>query len=56
MLPDLMCAEPAVRIDVHALRTALVFTFAAGGAPEVFDELIQKLSHTEANAGQPKAA
>jgi DNA mismatch repair protein MutS2 len=40
MLPDLMCAEPAVRVDVHALRTALVFAFAAGGAPEVFDDVI----------------
>jgi DNA mismatch repair protein MutS2 len=40
MLPDLMCAEPAVRVDVPALRTALVFAFAAGGTPEVFDDLI----------------
>jgi DNA mismatch repair protein MutS2 len=39
-VPDLLCAEPAVRVDVSALRTALVFAFAAGGAPEVFDEVI----------------
>ena len=39
-VPDLLCAEPAVRVEVSALRTALVFAFAAGGAPEVFDELI----------------
>jgi len=39
-VPDLLCAEPAVRVDVPALRTALVFAFAAGGAPEVFDEVI----------------
>jgi DNA mismatch repair protein MutS2 len=39
-VPDLLCAEPAVRVDVSALRTALVFGFAAGGAPEVFDEVI----------------
>jgi len=39
-VPDLLCAEPAVRVEVSALRTALVFAFAAGGAPEVFDEAI----------------
>ncbi len=39
-VPDLMSAEPAVRVDVSALRTALVFAFAAGGAPDVFDEVI----------------
>jgi DNA mismatch repair protein MutS2 len=38
--PDLLCAEPAVRVDLSALRTALVFAFAAGGAPEAFDEAI----------------
>jgi DNA mismatch repair protein MutS2 len=35
-----MCADAAVRVEVPALRTALVFAFAAGGAPEVFDEVI----------------
>jgi DNA mismatch repair protein MutS2 len=35
-----MCAEPAVRVNVQALRTALVFAFAAGGTPEVFDDLV----------------
>jgi DNA mismatch repair protein MutS2 len=39
-VPDLLCAEPAVRVDLAALRTALVFAFAAGGAPEVFDDAI----------------
>ncbi|HEY3819705.1 MAG TPA: DNA mismatch repair protein [Polyangiaceae bacterium] len=39
-VPDLLCAEPAVRVEVPALRTALVFAFAAGGAPDVFDEVI----------------
>jgi len=29
-----------VRIDVEALRTALVFAFAAGATPEVFDDVI----------------
>jgi DNA mismatch repair protein MutS2 len=38
--PDLLCAEPAVRVDMSVLRTALVFAFAAGGAPEAFDEAI----------------
>jgi DNA mismatch repair protein MutS2 len=36
----LLSAEPAVRVDVAALRTALVFAFAAGGAPEAFDDAI----------------
>ncbi|MGD0528614.1 MAG: DNA mismatch repair protein [Polyangiaceae bacterium] len=39
-VPDLLCAEAAVRVELPALRTALVFAFAAGGAPEVFDEVI----------------
>jgi DNA mismatch repair protein MutS2 len=38
--PDLLGAEPEARIDVGALRTALVFAFAAGGAPDVFDAAI----------------
>jgi DNA mismatch repair protein MutS2 len=38
--PDLLCAEPAVRVDVDSLRQALVFAFAAGGSTESFDEAI----------------
>jgi DNA mismatch repair protein MutS2 len=38
--PDLLGAEPEARIDVGALRTALVFAFAAGGAPDAFDAVI----------------
>jgi DNA mismatch repair protein MutS2 len=40
MLPDLMCAEPAERVNVPALRTALVFAFAVGGTLEAFDDLV----------------
>ena len=38
--PDLLCATPSVRVDLRALRKALVFAFAAGGAPEAFDDAI----------------
>lgn len=38
--PDLLGAEPAVRVDLRALGTALVFSFAAGGAPEAFDDAV----------------
>ena len=38
--PDLLAAEPAARIDVRAVRTALVFAFAAGEPQEVFDEAV----------------
>jgi DNA mismatch repair protein MutS2 len=40
MVPDILSADPAVRVDVRALRTALVFAFAAGGTVEVFDDVI----------------
>src|SRR5579859_5737591 len=36
--PDLLAAEAAVRVDLKSLATALVFAFAAGGAPEHFDD------------------
>jgi DNA mismatch repair protein MutS2 len=39
-VPDLLCAEPRVRVDLGALRQALVFAFAAGGARETFDEVV----------------
>ncbi|MBV9948010.1 MAG: DNA mismatch repair protein [Myxococcales bacterium] len=40
--PDLLTAEPAVRVDLHALRQSLVFAFAAGGSFETFDDAIAK--------------
>ncbi len=43
-VPDLMCADAAVRVDVAALRQALVFAFAAGGAMDAFDDAINKAS------------
>lgn len=39
-VPDLLCAEAAVRIDMVAARQALVFAFAAGAPPETFDEIL----------------
>lgn len=39
-VPDLLAAEAAARIDVGALRTTLVFAFAAGGAADAFDAAI----------------
>jgi DNA mismatch repair protein MutS2 len=39
-IPDLLGAEPAVRVDVGALKQALVFSFAAGGSQDVFDEAV----------------
>ncbi|HEY8038792.1 MAG TPA: DNA mismatch repair protein, partial [Polyangiaceae bacterium] len=39
-IPDLLSADAAARADVFALKQALVFSFAAGGPPEVFDEAI----------------
>jgi DNA mismatch repair protein MutS2 len=38
--PDLLAAEAAVRVDLKSLATALVFAFAAGGAPEHFDDAV----------------
>lgn len=39
-LPDLLSAEPSVRVDLPALRQLLVFAFATGASPEAFDEAI----------------
>ncbi len=39
-IPDLLAAEPTVRVDSVALRQAIVFAFAAGGAQEAFDDLV----------------
>ncbi|MDP9151070.1 MAG: DNA mismatch repair protein [Myxococcota bacterium] len=38
--PDLLCADARVRIDLTALRQALVFAFAAGGNVDAFDEAV----------------
>lgn len=43
-VPDLLCAEGAVRVNVAALRQTLVFAFAAGGAMDAFDDAINKAS------------
>jgi DNA mismatch repair protein MutS2 len=41
-VPDLLCADPAVRIDVVSLTQTLVFAFAAGGATEAFDDAVAR--------------
>ncbi len=38
--PDLLRADAGVRIDLAAMRQALVFSFAAGGSVGAFDEAI----------------
>jgi len=43
-VPDLLCADARVRIDVAALRQALVFAFAAGGSQQAFDDLLAAAS------------
>jgi DNA mismatch repair protein MutS2 len=39
-VPDLVCAEPAVRIDLAVIRQVLVFAFATGSSQEVFDGVL----------------
>jgi len=43
-VPDLLCADAAVRVNVAALRQTLVFAFAAGGAMDAFDDAVNKAS------------
>jgi DNA mismatch repair protein MutS2 len=40
--PDLMCADARLRLDRVAIREALVFSFAAGGSAEIFDDIVAK--------------
>jgi DNA mismatch repair protein MutS2 len=39
-VPDLLCADASVRLDASAMRQALVFSFAAGGPQEAFDDVL----------------
>jgi DNA mismatch repair protein MutS2 len=39
-IPDLLSADPMVRVDLAELRQILVFAFATGGAIESFDQAI----------------
>ena len=39
-IPDLLAHAASARVDLRVLRQALVFTFAAGGAQEVFDDVV----------------
>jgi DNA mismatch repair protein MutS2 len=39
-VPDLLSAEPTVRIDLASLRQTLVFAFATGGSVEAFDHIL----------------
>lgn len=43
-IPDLLCADPRVRVDVAALRQTLVFGFAAGASLEAFDAVLAEAS------------
>jgi DNA mismatch repair protein MutS2 len=43
-VPDLLCAEPTVRIDLAELRQTLVFAFAMGGSVESFAEAVSSAS------------
>src|ERR1700738_2255295 len=54
--PDLLCADPAVRVDAAALRQTLVFAFAAGTAVEVFDEAIARASLPPSSWGRANFA
>lgn len=40
-IPDLLCADARVRVDVSALRQALVFAFAAGGLDDAIEQAIE---------------
>jgi DNA mismatch repair protein MutS2 len=43
-VPDLLSAEPTVRIDLSELRQTLVFAFATGGSIETFDQAVSSAS------------
>jgi DNA mismatch repair protein MutS2 len=43
-IPDLLSARPARRIDLAAMRQVLVFSFAAGGTFDAFDDAIANAS------------
>jgi DNA mismatch repair protein MutS2 len=39
-IPDLLCADPRLRVSAAALRQALVFAFAAGAPQAAFDDVV----------------
>jgi DNA mismatch repair protein MutS2 len=41
-IPDLLCEAPAVRVDLEALRQALVFGFAVGTTSDAFDGVLAR--------------
>jgi DNA mismatch repair protein MutS2 len=41
-VPDLVCADPAVRVDLGVIRQILVFAFATGASQEAFDGVLAK--------------
>jgi len=43
-IPDLLSADPRVRVDLATLRQALVFAFASSGSPDVFDDVTARAS------------
>ncbi|HEV3189861.1 MAG TPA: DNA mismatch repair protein, partial [Polyangiaceae bacterium] len=48
-IPDLLCADARVRVDVSALRQALVFAFAAGGLDEAIEQAIENAELPESS-------
>jgi DNA mismatch repair protein MutS2 len=55
-IPDLLCADAAVRVDSAALRQTLVFAFAAGGAMEAFDGALSQASLPPSSWGRANFA
>jgi DNA mismatch repair protein MutS2 len=55
-IPDLMCADAAIRIDVTSLRQTLVFAFAAGGGLDAFDDAIAKAALPPSSWGRANFA
>jgi DNA mismatch repair protein MutS2 len=55
-IPDLMCADAAVRVDVASLRQTLVFAFAAGGGLDAFDDAIAKAALPPSSWGRANFA
>jgi DNA mismatch repair protein MutS2 len=43
-IPDLVCADARIRVDLATLRQALVFAFASSGSSDVFDDVMAKAS------------
>lgn len=47
LIPDLLSAEPRVRVDLDGLRQTLVFAFATGGEVEAFERALAEAALPE---------